>query len=247
MPWALPVVALSILVLMLVPAEVWHNPENDAVYRGFDPNLIYVTEQGFGASSGVVEVLPDTLTLTALPNSEPTVHLVTTPLDRVEIALNVSIIESNANTTPLRIGIWTPRGNHGYFLNFGPAPAHEVVAEAVLGRRVVNIETLGVYSPATTYRLNMSLDKDAGIITIHLTNAFDSLPIGSSRLRITGKTSPPLFSHFYGTYVPVIGGQGYPRPIGLFLLPKPDSRNQEEDAPALCLAPYRTDEPNCRI
>jgi hypothetical protein len=56
LPFAAVLVALLMLALMLVPASVWHSPENDAVYRGFDRNLIYVDEGGYALAEGDVDI-----------------------------------------------------------------------------------------------------------------------------------------------------------------------------------------------
>jgi len=78
--WSIPLMALSMLALTLVPAEVWHSPTNDAVYQGFDPNLIFVSKKGNAPSEGIVQISPQSLKFIALPGSQPTVHFVTTPL-----------------------------------------------------------------------------------------------------------------------------------------------------------------------
>src|SRR4030042_1299300 len=109
-------VALLMLALMLVPASVWHSPENDAVYRGFDPSLIYVDERGFALADGDVDISSESLRFTALPNSRPTVHLATSPFELLQAAMDVRILESEHGGTPLRVGIWSPRAGSGYSL-----------------------------------------------------------------------------------------------------------------------------------
>src|SRR5438093_1311236 len=56
--WVVPALAAIILGLTVIPGEVWHAPANDAFYRGFDPNLIYVS-----ASGGTVHVSTNSIDL----------------------------------------------------------------------------------------------------------------------------------------------------------------------------------------
>lgn len=66
--WLAPLLALLMLVLMLIPADFWDEPQNDAVYEGFDPNLLYVSEKSYPLpEAGKVEVSTQSLKLTA-PN-----------------------------------------------------------------------------------------------------------------------------------------------------------------------------------
>ena len=87
--WVVPGVALLILVLMLVPADFWDQPNNDAVYQGFDSNLVYINQEGQGSTEGVVQISPESLKLIAVPYSQPTVHLMTTTLN-FTTAMNIS-------------------------------------------------------------------------------------------------------------------------------------------------------------
>lgn len=119
--WAVPAVALLMLGLMLMPAEFWNRPTIDGTYNGFDPNLMYVGERGNPAlRKGIAKVSRESIELTALPDSTPTVHLISSLLDfRAE--MDVRILENDADTIPLRIELWTPKKGIRHYLEFGPA------------------------------------------------------------------------------------------------------------------------------
>ncbi|MGH9197192.1 MAG: hypothetical protein ACRD1T_15820, partial [Acidimicrobiia bacterium] len=146
---------------MLIPAEYWRHPVDDAAYQGFDPNLIYVDRKGGAPSSGLVEVTSEELTLTALPNSRPTATLVTTPLRKLELEMDVRILASGKGTVPFRVGVWSPNTKSGQFLEFGPPPSNLVTLERVVDGiagptlipgRISNSKILGSYVEGVSYR-----------------------------------------------------------------------------------------------
>ncbi len=215
-PWSIPLVALSMLAVMLVPAEVWHRPTNDAVYQGFDPNLISASRKGDAPSEGIVHVSPQSLKLTALPNSQPTVHLVTSPLS-FRAAMNVRILESGEATIPFSIGIWSARTASGYFLNFGPSPDHLVtartvvdgaVAQNLIGGTVTRSETLGRYVPGHLYHLEMALDKRAGVIYSFLSGR-EAPPLGGAMIRLVGGPADPAYREVISKPVSIEAGRVY--------------------------------------
>ena len=210
-------VALLMLALMLVPASVWHSPENDAVYRGFDPSLIYVDERGFALADGDVDISSESLRFTALPNSRPTVHLATSPFELLQAAMDVRILESEQGGAPLRVGIWSPRAGSGYSLEFGPPPSRLITAQTVVngtgasslvGGDVIKSETLGHYTAGQLYHLEIGLDKQAGIISSRLTS-MDAPPNGGPMLRLAGGPSDKEYRDVVSRLVPVEGGKEY--------------------------------------
>ncbi|TME44439.1 MAG: hypothetical protein E6I60_16755 [Chloroflexi bacterium] len=70
----MPALALVMLAITVVPAEVWRAPGNDEIYDGFDPNLVYASPGG----SGHVRVARDVIDVTAPSSSRPSVNLATT-------------------------------------------------------------------------------------------------------------------------------------------------------------------------
>jgi hypothetical protein len=217
LPFAAVLVALAMLALMLVPASLWHSPENDVVYRGFDRNLIYADERGYALVDGDIDISPESLEFTALPNSRPTVHLATTPFELLQVAMDVRVLESEPGGAPFRIGIWSPRANSGYLLEFGPPPDHLITAEAVVngtaasslvGGDVVKSEILGHYSPGQLYHLEMGLDKEEGTISSRL-SSLEAPPSGGSMLTLGGGPSDPEYGDVVSQLVPVQGGKEY--------------------------------------
>ncbi|MGH2405163.1 MAG: hypothetical protein ACRDGN_11960 [bacterium] len=214
--WAVPLTALAMLALMLVPAETWRQPADDAVYYGFDPNLMYVNTRGGAPSEGVVSVLPQSLELTALPDSRPTVHLVTSPLN-FRAAMNVRVLEAGAATIPLRIDLWSPRNGSGYMVEFGPPPDHLVTAHTVAngaagqtltGGDVLKSEILGSYAPGRLYHLEIVLDKRAGVVYSVLSGR-EAPPNSGAVMRLVGGPADPAYREILSRPVPVRAGKGY--------------------------------------
>ena len=155
------------LALTFTPAEVWRAPVDDAVYHGFDPNLMYAR-----AGSGTVHVSPGSIDMTAPPNSYPTVNLATTLLPKLTAGLDVSVAENTA-TEPLRVGMWSPWTQSGQFLVFGPAPQNLITAETILnglpgstliGGPITRSTVVGNYQPGNTYHVSLVIDKPNRII-----------------------------------------------------------------------------------
>ena len=205
--WVVLPVALLMFGLMLVPAEFWRPPKTDGVYEGFDRGLIYVDEKGAAPSRGLVEFSPASIILTALPNSQPTIHLITTPLGRFVASMSVRVLQAQGDTIPLRVGIWTPRGEHGVFLMFGADKSISVRSSA--WGQPVKTQTLGPYLPGRLYLLEMSLDKTTGVIQTRVRGVFEGSHSSGRALRIVGRTSPQWSSHIYSKPTPVDPGRAY--------------------------------------
>jgi hypothetical protein len=204
--WAAVTVALMIVALISVPAELWRQPENDAIYMGFDRSLMYVDENGGYPERGIIEVNQNSLRLTALPNSQPTVHLSTTPLSKFVARMHVRILEAQHDDTPFRIGIWTPRNNHGFYVNF---IGDQVLVRGIAWGQLVKEELLGSYTPGRQYRLEISIDKEAGNVMTIITGESEGSPYGRRALRISGRALPQWVSHIYSVPVDVRGGREY--------------------------------------
>ena len=214
--WSIPLMALSMLALTLVPAEVWHSPTNDAVYQGFDPNLIFVSKKGNAPSEGIVQISPQSLKFIALPGSQPTVHFVTTPLS-FRAVMSVRILESGEATKPFSIGIWSARIGSGYILNFGPSPSNLVTAQTVVqgttaqtlvGGDIIKHETLGRYSQGQLYHLEIALDKNAGVIQSFLVGR-EAPPNGGAMVRLVGGPADLTYGEVISKPVPVEAGKKY--------------------------------------
>src|SRR5436305_14228117 len=97
--WVVPAVAVAILALMLIPAQVWKAPADDAVYHGFDRNLMYSTGGG-GVSVRVTSSLVD---IHARPNGRPSINLATTLQPRMEASASVAMLSNAHVEEPRRI------------------------------------------------------------------------------------------------------------------------------------------------
>ncbi|HUZ30252.1 MAG TPA: hypothetical protein VMU90_13465, partial [Solirubrobacteraceae bacterium] len=207
-PFAIPVLALAMLALTLVPGQAWRAPATDARYLGFDSNLIYTST---GGSEGSVRIDPTSLRMTAPPGSQPTANLLTTPFQKVSAAVNVSILENDGASEPFRIGVWSPWTKAGQFIVFGPAPQDLILAETIrdgdlgptlTGGHITDSTALGQYSLGATYHLTFDIDKASGVIRTTVSGAggtqgaasLDSsaLPamFGSVQLSLTASSSP---------------------------------------------------------
>ena len=201
---------------MIIPAQTWHQPAVDAVYTGFDPNLIYVNETGYGTSKGIVNVSPDYLRITTLPSSQPTIHLITSPLS-FNATMDIDFLQNAAGTLPLQLGIWSPRDSSGFFLDFGPPPWNFITARTLIlgstgiyliGGLTLQNETLGQYFLNQLYHVEMSVDKIAGTIQSRLSTSEGS-PFGTPMLSLVGGPSRSGYSDIFSEVVPVTGGLNY--------------------------------------
>jgi len=215
--WGPPVLAALILLLILVPAEFWRLPSDDAVYEGFDPFLIYVDQRGGAESAGAIDLSPAKIRLVALPNSRPTLTVATTPLKKLRIEMDIRIVENGPGTIPFRVGIWTPNTRSGYFVQFGPSPANLVSSSQVRNGTVASTlflgesssqQILGSYQLGVAYHLTAVMDKDLGRISFRLAGT-ESPPSGHRMLRIAGRGYPPYASQVISDPVHVKGGSPY--------------------------------------
>ncbi len=193
-----PLVAALMLALTLAPAATWMHPSVDGVYRGFDPNLVYVGGLD-GPASTLVRVSQDTIKLNASPTSEPTVTLVTTSIPRFYASLDVAITDDNSADNAFRIGVWTPWAQAGRFIVFGPGPENLISAETLIGGiagstldggKVVASTPIGHYSFGNKYHVEFMVDKRSGVVTNRLSsgtaNQSEPLTNSASLQAITG-------------------------------------------------------------
>jgi hypothetical protein len=187
--WALPIVALLMLALTLTPAEIWNHPATDAVYRGFDPKLVYVNN-----STGTVNVGAQSLTMKAPPSSEPSVNLVTTTFQRFDASLDATVLDDAGSPAPFRIGVWSPRESIGYFIVFesvGIVAETEIDGRSsttLVGATQVIRSRLTDYVQGAPYHISFSVDKAAGLLRAQVSNA-----AGIATGSIDKQTFPVLF------------------------------------------------------
>jgi len=193
--WAVPVIALLMLGLTLTPAGVWKAPADDAVYHGFDPNLVYVGK----GDSGVVNVSPASVEFKASKGSSPGVILATTPLQKFVASVDVTVADDQGARGPFSIGLWSPWTSAGYFVVFGPdgTIAAQTVANGfsgvtLMGGEVTGRSDLGTYQVGTPSRVEFVLDKAGGLLTSRVSSA-GTPPLVAS---VSTQQSPRLFADF---------------------------------------------------
>ncbi len=186
------VTAVAMLAITAVPAATWQKPSHEQVYRGFDPKLLSINELNYGArNAGHIDVNRDSIEIDTATDSIPAVHLVGTYAQTFEVQLDLEVQANPGGTVPLRIGIWSARSGSGSFLVFGPAPDNEIYAESVTGGiplqtlsgGTITREPLGRYSTGQFYRLVVTADKKAGLLTFELTGPGLSTPIQATATR----------------------------------------------------------------
>jgi hypothetical protein len=131
--------------------------------------------------------------------------------------VDIVVLENPEGTTPVRIAVWSPRTAAGYFLTFGPAPNDQITVEKVLegspsqtllGGTVAQ-SVVGKYQPGEPYHLVVTLDKERGLLSYHLSGV-NGPPDGHPMLVLSGgANSNPLYSDIYSAPVQVVGGNQY--------------------------------------
>src|SRR5207249_9361164 len=162
--WAAPALALPMLALTLTPAEVWKPPIDDAVYSGFDSNLIY--------ASGAVRISPSIVDARASANAITTVNLATTQRQKIAASVDVVVATNDGASQPFRFGVWSPWTNTGYFIVFGPPPddgiSVETVSAGAAGSTLLGGDpvatALAKYELNQSYNVVVQVDRAAGVM-----------------------------------------------------------------------------------
>jgi hypothetical protein len=198
--------ALAMLALMIIPAEVWRAPKIDGLHRGFDPMLMYVDASGGGPVDGVVQMSSGALSLSAVPGSAPFVHLATSPLS-YSARFSVTILQAQDGTEPLNLTIWSPATNNRLQLAFESEPSRRVVLQRLSKGSVVEATPLGVYALGQTYEVTASIDRQGE--QAHLAVSSSSGNVFSGRALSLTTTDRPYESHVIGSPVRVTAGRKY--------------------------------------
>jgi hypothetical protein len=187
-------VAGLMLALTLIPAEVWHAPQTDRTYSGFDRNLIYTSSDG-GAS---VRVSTAAIDLNAPAQSTAGVILATTPLQKLRTSVDVTLEQNQNAVTPFRLGLWSPWTSAGFFVVFGTDGL--LSAETLMrGNPDVTLQLgqvsrrtqLGSYRVGEPYRVEFMLDKAARVLTTRITGQ----DVGAVTATVDSRESPTLFAN----------------------------------------------------
>src|SRR5712691_11237940 len=167
--WALPLLAVFMVALTLVPAEAWRAPTDDVTYTGFDPNLVSTSTRGDGSvrvSAGAID-----MAASGGGASSPGATLATTAMRKLRAKVDVVVPNDGG---AFRFGFWSPWTDTGQFVVFGGAPRDIITFETIerggsgptlIGGDVTGSTELGHYQPGSDYRIAMSLDREAGVVS----------------------------------------------------------------------------------
>lgn len=162
------VLAGLMLAVICVPSEIWTHPANDAVYHGFDSNVMYAN-----ADTGQVQIANAVVDITAPPFAEPSMNLATSPMPKLTASVDVVVLSNQGADEPLRLGIWCPWTGTGQFVLFGPAPDNALTVTTIsngtagrtlVGGDVIGTTLLGHYQVGSTYRVSFVVDRTDGRI-----------------------------------------------------------------------------------
>jgi hypothetical protein len=202
--WALPLFALLMLALMLTPADVWRAPADDAVYTGFDPNLVSTS----APKNSSVHVSTGTIDILGSPDSTPAATLATTTLRKFDAKVDVVLLSDGGS---FQVGVWSPWTDTGQFVVFGAAPTDLITFDTIekggsgptlIGGDVTSSTMLGHYQPGNRYRVAMSIDRNAGQVAINILGnegtkaqasaGADRFPVilSTAQLSISASTTP---------------------------------------------------------
>lgn len=202
------IVAALMLALLLTPYTVWKRAPHDAVFSGFDTNLLRIDRQGAGKSEGSVEISPTRLRLIAVPGSNPRVRLGSTPKD-YHASLTARILRSEPGTTPLSLDLWQWKTGTRYSLTFGPSPTNRVIASVTEGAKVTRSEILGTFNPGEKYDISLTVNRELGMIAARL-DGREAPPSGSPWVVLTNAAAHgPGYVEFVSEMVRITGGENY--------------------------------------
>ena len=190
-----PLLAAAMMALTLTPAEIWSGTPYDAVYSGFDPNLLSVT--------GDVRVTRDNIDMTAGPNDSTSVSFVTTL--RRRIVTDVVVTPLTKASAPFRIGAWSPWTGTGYFIVLGADPEDQIEVQAIRGGTasaslvggIIDSQSIGRYQLGQNYRVRFLIDRAVGDIQASVSGpgVLESGPGRRSTATLTKSQSPALFTN----------------------------------------------------
>src|SRR5207245_2109870 len=126
------------------------------------------------------------------------VHLATTPLQKLDVSVDVTVEANDTAAMPFAIGLWSAATSVAYVVVFESGPQNPITAQAIkdagtgftlLSGTVLNRTPLGNYKLGDIYHVAFLLDKAAGSLTSRVTN-----PDGTSMAAtVDSRLSPKLF------------------------------------------------------
>jgi hypothetical protein len=210
--------AAAAVALVATPARVWRQPVADATYRGFDAPLISTRQLGADATlPGIIAISPEELRVIAPPDSLPTAHLFTTPLDRFQADLEATVLRTAPAGNPLAISLWNARRASGVTLVFGAPPSLPLTLSAItggvarsslVGGDIVRQETFAFYSPGEPFHISIMYDREQGIASFRIRGR-ETAPGESRILSLSGGPGDPAYRDVTSDLIPVSEGHMY--------------------------------------
>ncbi len=118
--WIASTPALIAVAILTVVAFPWPTLSPEAVVDTFDPDLITVDPQGEGARSGRVQVRGREVLISAIPFSQPTMHLLTSEVP-FTVTFSVAVLERESGAVfPFQLKVWNPRSELAVEAWYGP-------------------------------------------------------------------------------------------------------------------------------
>lgn len=173
-------------VILLLVSVPWPMMKDLTVLDRFDPVLTTVNERGYMRGKGSVELEPGVLTISAVPNSQPTVHLLTTE-GTFRARFTVRVIGVTAHEVyPVQIKLWNPSQDVALETWFGAPPSSDIHMGYRLRSRWIVDRRVGAY------KVGLPL-----VVEVWRTNQEAGIRLSSPRwireLRITPVELPMLF------------------------------------------------------
>ncbi len=176
-------VAGIILLLVSLP---WPAMKDLTVLDRFDPVLATVNERGYLRGKGSVKLEPGLLAISAVPRSQPTVHLLTTESAfRARFAVRVIGVTAH-EVYPVQIKLWNPSKDVALETWFGAPPSRDIHMGYRLRSRWIVDRRVGAYKVGLPLAVEVwRTDQEAGIRL--------SSPRWIRELRVTPVELPMLF------------------------------------------------------
>ncbi len=181
--WWYGVVAL-VLVFLVAP---WPAAREIRALDGFDPVLATVKEQGYLPRRGRITLSPQLLSISVLPHSQPTVHLLTTEGDfRARFAARVLRV-SPQEVYPVQIKLWNPSQDVALEAWFSPLATSRVYVGYRVHDRWLANQPIGGYRVGEPVMIEVwRTGGDAGIRL--------AASAWTRQVRVTPRDFPALFA-----------------------------------------------------
>lgn len=208
--WIIPLVALLMITLMLIPTGCWKLPQNQEIREGVDPNLVYVKQTGSPADS-VVDISENAVTMKAIHESSLDFDLFTFSYGgdfRAEF--DVMVLDNQQSSTPLSIILQCLLEKVKYSLDFGPSPDNLLTSSVMVNDTITKKQSLGTYIRGYPYHVSVARYSQTGNITVCLSGDSNAAsPNGHNVLLLVGGPNEPEYQEVVSELIPINAGEKY--------------------------------------